>query len=474
MARPRQTPHFLTRNPIADRVRERLAESSTEQPLYARIAIALADEMTSGRLSSGQRLPSQRQLAEMLGVNLTTISRCMTVLKDRGFILPEVGRGTAVRGRALDHLAPTYDRERMVPAIDLSVVNVESPRYASFVRETLAALSREDQGLKLTEYHPALGDSLIRATGANWLKELGVPARPEDVAVTAGAQNALVVVLSSTSRPGDVVLVPRLVYQGVKAAARLLGLGLVPIEIDEHGLIPESVEEAASRSRARALFVVPTIDNPTGITLPLERRHAITNLAKRFSLAIIEDDIFRPLSQQTIAPFAALYPEGTFHISSLSKILGPGCRCGFLSFPSGFRSAIASGLRSTVWMADRLSQVLSHRLIQSGAHQEMICETRSQLSRRHDIALGILGTSMIPSEATSNLIWVKLDEARDWSNIYTALHDAGVGVAVSSIFAVGRDTPITGFRIYKSSARSIEDWTTALKTIAREISADGT
>lgn len=458
---------------VAGRVRAALAADGDERPLYVRIAVSLAGEMTSGRIPSGERLPSQRQLAGALDVNLTTVTRAMSFLKDRGLILPEVGRGTAVRGRALDHLAPSYDLELDTPAIDLSVLKLHSPVYDAFVRSAMTELAGGDRLSGLRQYHPALGHAGIREAASRWFADWDVPSSPDRIAITSGAQHALVVALSSVSRPGDVVLAPKLVYQGLKGAARMLGLGLLPVETDEDGLLPASVEEQASRSRARALFVVPTVDNPTGSTIPLERRREIAATARRLSLAIIEDDIFRPLSPERIPSFAALHPEGTFHISSMSKVIGPGCRCGFLSYPEPFRGAVAASLRGSVWMADQISVALVEMLVASGRHREIIADLGTELGRRHASAERMLGSSLARSAPWSNTVWVRLEAGRRSARVVEALHADGVGVSPSEIFAVGPPGADDGIRIYKSSAASIDEWERALALVARHIRSAG-
>lgn len=455
---------------VAGRVRLAMSAPGDERAIYVRIAVSLAGEMSSGRIPGGVRLPSHRRFAEALGVNVTTVTRAMSFLKDRGLILAEVGRGTAVRGRSLDHLAPSFDLQEITPPIDLSVVKLHSPRYDAFVRDALGGLLRSDRLPALREYHPALGSPEMRATAARWFADWDVPATPDCVAVTAGAQHALLIALTSVSRPGDVVLAPRLVYQGLKAAARMLGLGLLPVETDEHGMLPASVEEQASRSRARALFVVPTVDNPTGTTLPLERRREIAAMAKRLSLAIIEDDIFRPLSPERIASFASLHPQGTFHISSMSKVIAPGCRCGFLGYPAPFHANVAAGVRASLWMADQLSLMVVRDLIATGLHRTIIAELAAELGRRHEVAERVLGPALGRSAPWSNTVWVKLASGRRSGEVTEALHADGVGVSPAHIFAVGRHAD-DGLRIYKGSASTTEEWERALGLIAHHAGA---
>ncbi|NUB15436.1 aminotransferase class I/II-fold pyridoxal phosphate-dependent enzyme [Azospirillum brasilense] len=444
-----------------------MAELDRDSPIYVRIATALPAQVASGQLSPGQALPSHRELARSLDVNLTTITKAFNLLKKRGVISAEAGRGTAVRGRDLNHAAPSYDQPRLPPAIDLSVHKLSVPGYQDFIGSLLRQIaSRPDDLARLQEYHSAFGSNHNRRLAVEWLLSWGVSATPNQVAVTAGAQHAILVVLASVLTAGDSILVPRLVYQGVKAAAQVLGLGLIPVDTDEHGMIPDSLARLVGDPRVKAIFLVPTLANPTTVTMPLDRRQAIVDIARRNSLLIVEDDLFRPLASNQLPSLWSLYPEGCFHISSLSKVIAPGNRCGFLAFPERYGPAIASALRGSIWMTDVISLTLVQSLLEQKKHLEFVGTLRQQLTTRHSLALTHFGNALAKSDPESLFLWLDLDSGQDSTAIAEMLYERGIGVVSSDVFMIGKTKPNNGIRIYKGSARSDTEWDIALSLIA--------
>ena len=117
-------------------------------------------------------------------------------------------------------------------------------------------------------------------------------------------------------------------YPGFLAAARRLGAEIVPLAMDADGILPDALEQAARHRNLRALYLVPTNDNPTTATLPLERRKAIARLALRHGFAIVEDDAYGRLPASPIPPVAAFAPKQTWHIAGVSKLVSPALRVG--------------------------------------------------------------------------------------------------------------------------------------------------
>ena len=122
--------------------------------------------------------------------------------------------------------------------------------------------------------------------GARWLARSGIDVGEDQIIVTSGAHPGLIATLASLSQPGDSLFVEGLNYPAIKPIARLLGVSLVPLEADDNGLVPESLERAARAGEARLLYIVPTLQNPTTATLPLQRRQAIVEIARRFGLTL--------------------------------------------------------------------------------------------------------------------------------------------------------------------------------------------
>ncbi len=123
-----------------DQLKRAVDSTNADDPVYVRIAMALADLISAGGLKSKERLPSHRFLAQALGVNLTTVTKSFKYLKERGMVSAQVGRGTAVRGRELDHIAPTYERLQALPRLDLSVLKRHGAVYEELVGLSLTVV----------------------------------------------------------------------------------------------------------------------------------------------------------------------------------------------------------------------------------------------------------------------------------------------------------------------------------------------
>jgi len=186
-----------------------------------------------------------------------------------------------------------------------------------------------------TGFSPARPKSSHRAAGAHWLRRFGIEAQAEDIVVTCGWQHGLVLALAAQTKPGEPVLTEELGFYGLKSAAALLGRTLVPLRMDRHGLMPDDLDAACRRNGARALVCAPGLHNPTTATLPLERRHEVLCVCERHGLQIIEDDVYGFLIDPPLPSFAALAPERATHVTSISKIVGPGWRLGRRPSTSG-------------------------------------------------------------------------------------------------------------------------------------------
>jgi len=252
-----------------------------DEPKYQALVDALDRDIDGGVLPPGTRLPTQRQLANRLGVAIGTVSRAYALAEQRGLLSGEVGRGTFVRRREPGLQEGANDEGDDPALLDLSKGRlVRDPRDPT-LRRSLEALSRRADLDRLVDfYQPAAGMARHRAAGASWVARSGLEADPDRVVITSGAQHAAAVVLAAIARPGDLVLTEEVTYAGIKALASLLHLQLRGLPLDEHGVRPDGFEAACRSSAPRALFCMTNLQNPTGRTMPLARRREIAAIAK--------------------------------------------------------------------------------------------------------------------------------------------------------------------------------------------------
>jgi DNA-binding transcriptional MocR family regulator len=161
--------------------------------------------------------------------------------------------------------------------------------------------------------------------------------------------------------------------------------------MDDEGVEPDAFAAACGRWAPKALYLNPTLLNPTTHTISEPRRMALTSIARRFGVPIIEDDPYGLLPQNAPPPFAALAPELTWHIASLAKPLGAGLRVAYVLIPdnrSGWR--FTTSLRPSMVMASLVTVALATRWIHDGTGDVLLAAVRRESSERQGLALSLL------------------------------------------------------------------------------------
>ncbi|MBB4285626.1 PLP-dependent aminotransferase family protein [Roseospira goensis] len=440
-----------------------------DRPVYRAIAEALAADIAAGRLAVGARLPTHRALAESLGVTVTTVTRAYAEAARRGLVDGTVGRGTFVRAAAAPDSDPVSESEpetatgeialRIPPPpaggvdaarrpVDLGP-NLPAPVGAeALLAETLATLGADPAGLApFLGYQPDLGAPSHRAAGAAWIARAGLPEDPASVAVTAGVQHGIACALMTLVRPGEPLLCGAVTYPGLRLLADRHGARLIGVALDEDGLVPEALDEAARRHGARAVFCVPTLQNPTGVVVSARRREALAAVAARRGLTVIEDDVYGLLPARRPPPIAALIPERTVFLTGTAKALAPGLRVGFARVPPGLRASFGATLRATMWMAPALMVEVAARWIADGRAETLLAAQRRAVAARQAIAADTLaGLGWHGPEGAIHL-WVRLPAPWRAEALRDALAERGVLVLPAATFHVGEQAPPEAVRL---------------------------
>ncbi|WP_234689696.1 PLP-dependent aminotransferase family protein [Allorhizobium ampelinum] len=377
--------------------------SDDDTPIYLRIIEALSRDIASGHLAGGDALPPHRNLAKALGVSPGTITRAYREAEMHGLIEGHVGRGTRVNA----HAAPVgresktgvaMPRSEEVRNRNFAMLNLalnEPPIVQSLYRlaDVFAGLGNEPDGwLDFCSYAPSAGFEAQRVSFSRWMTSQGLQADPQRTALCKGAQHAIDLVFSVCTARGDSVLVESFTYSGVRSVAVQNDLRLFPVHMDDEGILPEALAEAAQRTGARVAYLVPTLQNPTTSVMSLKRREEIIEIARRLDLILVEDDVYGALVPEAPPPLAALAPDICFYISSLSKTVCPALRTGYVLAPNDrLFSAISRRIQSTMLTATSLDTIIASRLIETGAAQSIIDEVRTESQRRTRAAQELLG-----------------------------------------------------------------------------------
>ncbi|MEM7245197.1 MAG: PLP-dependent aminotransferase family protein [Acidobacteriota bacterium] len=433
-----------------------LPELTSDGPRYRAIADAIATARSKGELTAGTKLPPHRDLADTLGVTTGTVTRAYGEAARRGLVRGEVGRGTYVLPCQGDPIAVYQRRENDSELIDFMVNAPPSPRGGLHATAPVDFLRRvADRGYvdELFEYQPSGGTLRQRALGAAWLESRGVTDAEGRTLIALGGQQALAVTCMAELSAGDHVATADLTYTGLKTLAHHQELRLVGLSHDEEGILPDALRAACRSRRLSALYVIPNIHNPTSATLSLERREEIVAIAREHDLAIIEDDSNGPLLTDPLPPLAALAPERTFYLCTLSKAIGPGLRLAYIVAPKKTTGCMEMAIRTSTWMATPLMVEMASAWIEDGTLEKLIEEKRQETRVRQELALELLGDTPCATTDTSQFLWIPLprhdgDTKADgdlvcgpcWRSDEFARHAKaqGVRVAPCSIFSVGR------------------------------------
>ncbi|RED49798.1 PLP-dependent aminotransferase family protein [Aestuariispira insulae] len=427
---------------------------------YQVIADCLADDIASGRLAVGTRLPTHRDLAWELKVTVGTVSRAYREAERRGLIAGEVGRGTYVQtprsssdSRSLqipsmDTHLPQEEHDTDDPSKPINLVfNFPPPGLAKkVIRKTLVELADDPLMGDYIGYQPHIGMERHRAAGTKWLAKRGINAAPDDIMIAPGAHCGVLIALSSLTNPGDLVITERLSYASLKSIARTLGLRLETVEMDHDGIDPQSLEQVIREKRPAALVCVPTLSNPTNIITSVPRRHEIADVVLRHGLPVVEDDIFALLLPEGEAPppLSTLIPDQSIFVTSLSKTVSPGLRIGYVAGPTRYKPAISSAIRATNWMASPLTSEIASRWILDG-NADMILEShKREAAVRKDMfdeRFGPIGAEYaLPTGAIH--AWLEVPESVRAAEFIRAAEKQGVLLCPHDAFSVGRaETP---------------------------------
>lgn len=397
-------------------------------PRYQAIADAIEADVNSGRLAAGQSLPTQRELADQLGVNFTTVTRAYTEARRRGLITATVGRGTFVAPPGARQLAREQSETR---DLDFSVNAPPMPRWlpATF-RDTLETLAADERVARnVLSYESRISDAPARDSGVAWFRARRLDATADRIVPTGGAQHALTLLLTTYARPGDTILVESLAYPGLLSAAEVAGVQIVGVPLDDEGVEPDALGALAERHRASLLFCVPTFQNPTAAVMSLGRRREIVAVARKHRLRIVEDDICGPLRPDA-TPLVALEPELVVHIASLSKCVAPGLRTAFVLMPDAAEAErMNAAVRSSVLMLSPLPFAVASAWIADGTAERIVDDVRREASARTALARGIFGERALDAPTGSLHAWLRLPKSWTVAAFVAQAQQLGIRVA---------------------------------------------
>lgn len=439
-------------------------------PLYAAIADAIGADIRAGRLNPGDRLPPQRALAAALGIDFTTVSRAYAEAGRRHLVEGRVGQGTYVRGDRAATALPGAEAGFVDMSMNLPP-RFDAPALVRRLGDDVVRVQAEGGLDLLMRYQEPGSTARDRAAGAAWLAPRLGPVPEGRVLVCPGAQGALAAVLGLVAGPGGTVCAEPLTYPGLRALAAHLRLRLVAVAADAQGLLPDAFEAACREQAPKALYINPTLHNPTTVTLPPDRRHALVAIARRHGVAIVEDDAYGALPVQTHPPLAALAPDVVHHVAGIAKCLAPALRIAYLVVPDTRTATRAAGaLRATAAMASPLTAAIATRWIEGGTAAEVLAEIRRETRARQALAALVLPADLATADPDGFHLWLRLPAPWTRGEFAMRLRATGIGVVASDAFAL--QSPPEAVRLALGAPESRAALRQGLETTA-DLLADG-
>jgi len=417
-------------------------------PRFLQIADALQAAVVEGSLKPGDRLPPQRQLAAQLDVDLTTVTRAYDEARRRNLLEGRGARGTYVAAAKVEFTA----------VLDLSMNTPPPPDGVDFgdmLQQGLSqVLMRADNDLLMT-YHLGGGSDADRKAGARWLAPMYGQLDARQVVVCPGAQAAIAASILALTQPGDVILAEPVTYPGLRAAATQFGRRVIAVEADKHGMVPDKLEEACRRHKPGLVYLNPTLQNPTAVTMPERRRKELAGIARRCNVRIVEDDPYWLLADAPPPPIATFAPERVVYISTLSKCLTPGLRVAFvLVRDTHERERFLAALRSFALMVAPLTAALATQWILDGSADGLLEGVRKEARLRHRMARDILA-GRYGGAGDGLHVWLELPAYWTSAQLARAAEGEGIAVTPAEAFATG-DGFVNAIRISLGSIKDRE------------------
>jgi len=458
-------------------------DPARDTPIYMQIIHALIRDIETGRLPSGTYLPSSRELAAALEVNRKTVVLAYEDLIAQGWLSTEGTRGTMV-SRSLP-ITPTPEgqednaraeetlyRYAEPPARPLALpggtgikLDEGAPDGRLFPADQLArayrsAVQRASRFNRL-QYRDPLGSPELREQIAAMLRsQRGLAFTAANVCITRGSQNGLFLALQVLIRPGDAVIVEELTYEPAVAAIQALGGLVIPVGLDEDGIDVGEMEAACRRHAVRAVFLTPHHQFPTTVALRPERRLQVLEIARQFGVAIIEDDYDHEFhfQLQPLLPMAGYAPGQVIYLGSMSKLLLPALRIGYLAAPEPVIAAIAHRVSLTDGMGNTVTEDACAELIESGELRRHARKAWRVYAERRQAFAGLL-ESRLAGRASFTLpdgglaFWVRFHG--DLDAIEARARSAGLRFATHRSF-MARESAAKGLRLGFASLNDAE------------------
>ena len=445
---------------------------NSRQALYKQIVEQLRLQIFSGEMPPGYRLPPERQLAEAIGVNRTTVLTAYRELKAEGLIESHVGRGTVVShtntldqskikpesGPMWEHLFSDSGRSLDNVAIEYILQLINQKDIISFAGgissldprpvEAIEGLEKEllhDARKRALLVSPVEGFYSLRKCMADFMNARGCFCQPEEIMMVSGAQQGIDLVARTLLNPGDTVLVEEPSYFPAIHTFKAAGARLMEIPMTAEGVDLDILERLLQRYRPKFIYTMPTYQNPAGVTLSVPGRIKLLELAYKYQAVVVEDDPYSELRYDGDAPpsLKSMDSRGfVIYISSFSKTVSPGLRLGWICCQRKMLRALAAVKQFTDVHTSSISQYIVERFMSEGKLERYMAAICASNRQRRDVMIESFERFAASDELAWNrppggsYVWCALPKGVTATGLFNAATRNGVAILPGTLFTL--------------------------------------
>ncbi len=433
-------------------------------PLYEKVANNIERQVHEGIFLPGAKIPSVRKSSKQMEVSVATVLQAYSLLEDRGVIKARPQKGYFVQETQALPKSESFsqeihsDNKETLQALRARLLrsseSEDITQFGSAVPKSLFLPIRQLQRsvgrlMRLepeicTAYEFTPGNLNLRRQIAIRMLDGGCQLQPDDITITLGCQNALMLALQSITKPGDTIAVESPVYQGILQVIETLNLTLIEIPCDiRNGISLNLLAEAAIRHDIRACVVTPSNQNPTGATLSNQAKKTLLTLAEKHDFLLIEDDVYGELSYSDRRERPLKADDNSGHViycSSFSKSIAPGFRIGWVI--GGKHQSKIEELAYTQSLAiPTLTQTAIANFLENGAYDRHLRKTQQAYQENLERCLRAIA-KYFPSETQTSFptggffLWVILPENVDATILHAAALNHNIGLLPGLVFGI--------------------------------------
>lgn len=390
-------------------------DKSSPMPLYLQIKEYIKEKIETGEWPVGSKIPTQRTLAQALGVNRSTIVTAVEELIAEGLLEGKSGSGTRIVNNSWSLMTSTPPpdwnsyvktgiHQPNLPTIqeinkaefypNLIRLGTGEPSPDLFPREMMKKVfNRLPNHIDSLGYEEPKGLLYLREQLSKHLKTLGIDASPSSILIVSGALQALQLISIGLLQRGSAIFLEKPSYLYSLNVFQSAGMRLFGLPLDENGVRPKTIMEQKKRQNASLLYTIPSFHNPTGILMSKDRRRELMDVCEQERLPIIEDDVYRDLwlDSPPPQPLKAIDKNGlVLYLGSMSKTLSPGLRIGWVVGPEPVIERLADIKMQTDYGSSSLSQWAVAEWLSSGLYHQHLEKVREELKVRREVMIDAL------------------------------------------------------------------------------------